>query len=89
MTTINPQTPGPCRVDTLYGMGVILNDTVTIVQVRAGPTYKITIEEEKANARLLAAAYNAFDKAGRTLNIDAATLADMVIDRLIERDGAL
>ncbi len=34
--------------------------------------------ETKATSRLLAAAYNAFDKAGRQLGIDAAELAELL-----------
>ncbi len=82
--SLNQQTPGPC---VLKHDKYIWGDDGTLITQVLGD--HVDGSGAEANARLLAAAYNAFDKAGRTLNIDAATLADMVIDRLIERDGAL
>ena len=34
--------------------------------------------EQRANAKLLRASYNAFDKAGRALGVDAAELAEQI-----------
>jgi hypothetical protein len=44
----------------------------------AGSTFCVAHVSSKADANLLAAAYNAFDKAGRELGVDAATLAAQI-----------
>lgn len=73
-TTPNAQTLAPltfsrnqgCRM--LHGNGLQIAHTTGLHDDLA----------DKANARLLAAAYTAFDRAGRTLNVDAAILAESI-----------
>lgn len=78
---MNKQTPGP-----LYLNGSLIcaalnhtralteNISVTLAEVN-GPNRVDLIPEREANKELLAASYNAFDKAGRELGVDAAELA--------------
>lgn len=78
MNQINAQTPGPLfvgrgeRIQTKAAPwnGRILADMTH----NAHPETRTT----KAEARLFAAAYTAFDKAGRELGLDAATLAESI-----------
>ena len=78
MSTINQQTPGPAWVDddncVATGGG---DDYRTIAEVFR-PNRRDLISIKNANARLLAAAYTAFDKAGRDLGVDAAELAHRI-----------
>ena len=71
---INQQTGGELVIDSLNGH--IMAGGLTIAA-----TYDLrhdsTGEEERANRRLLAASYSAFDKAGRELGIDAVKLAQL------------
>ncbi|WP_372395253.1 hypothetical protein ABMY26_06490 (plasmid) [Azospirillum sp. HJ39] len=79
MTAINQQTPGPAKVvnfDNAYGLSVVAHGPGNersgslVAQLPQAP------QEYRANARLLAAAYTAFDGAGRKLGIDAAEMAE-------------
>ena len=47
------------------------------------------MDEQRANQRLLMAAFNAFDKVGRELNIDAAELAERIDLTLVLRTLAV
>ncbi len=79
MNPINLQTTGPIATDAAESGGVRLFSTVN------GANVAFTDDlndrdlkgqyEDAANGRLLAAAYSAFDKAGRELGIDATELA--------------
>lgn len=77
---MNTQTPGPLESD----CGLIWPPDMT--QPAAGVARAAfefgsgfePSEQERATARLLAASYNAFDKAGRELGIDAAELAERI-----------
>lgn len=81
---INTHTPGPLFV----GTPIRSADTVGICKTwnDSGETGEDTIAEvlpgmpgcAKRDARLLASAYTAFDRAGRALGIDAAELAESV-----------
>jgi hypothetical protein len=80
-------TPGPAQLPTGFqlvkpdeheGMPLFSNgdpfDTIAMVLPR---------KECNANARLLAAAYNAFDSAGKALGVNAVELAERMADGLI------
>ena len=71
---MNAQTPGPLITDTSHkadreGVTLWMDDVIIadVVPDQHG--------QHKPNAALLAASYSAFDRAGRELGIDAATLA--------------
>ncbi|PWC98054.1 hypothetical protein [Azospirillum sp. TSO5] len=78
MTAINQQTQGPIAVVRSDGSRELIganigetegkNDGIFIAHT-LGP-------DRQPNARLLAAAYNAFDGAGRKLGVDAAEMAE-------------
>jgi len=77
---INAQTPGPLKYDNISGP--VNNDWAILSsywgsQVRVDPCGGDCYQRD-ANANLLAAAFNAFDAAGRELGIDAAKLATKV-----------
>lgn len=69
-TDINQQTPGP----------VVSRGKWVVVSSVGNHTSILGWTKDKSNrdARLLAVAYTAFDKAGRTLGIDAADLAERI-----------
>lgn len=72
---INAQTQGPIRND---GFGNFTAPDGTIVASAHGPNLRSRHIEKVANSRLLAASFTAFDKAGRTLGVDAAELAERI-----------
>lgn len=72
-TEINPQTPGPLTVTKARHLDYVH----TVKADRWGNTDPVCTAESD-DARLLAAAYNAFDKAGRELGTDAAELAERI-----------
>ncbi len=87
MTSINQQTPGPLvAIDTLLVASVPTDHGTTCAVVAEGVrndrAWRYACDpasfENIANARLLAAGYTAFDKAGRQLGIDAAELAESI-----------
>lgn len=77
--TINRQTPGPLfhHKNAVYWFppGKTVADGYIGV---ASVTEQDDLDLRDSNARLLAAAYTAFDKAGRELGLDAAELAEAV-----------
>lgn len=78
MNPINSQTPGPVRNwlnQDLLGRHPNGIDDLVIAYLANTGLFKAT-ETQRANARLLAAGYTAFDKAGRELGVDAAELAE-------------
>ncbi len=79
MNTPNRQTPGPLQLVGSPRLGFTLHALLPhdMGQSDALATVKSpALDSTQANARLLAAAYTALDKAGRELGIDAATLAE-------------
>lgn len=87
MNPINSQTPGPVKANfsAYHGSYTLLcaqtpdsSRYVGTVQVYQTPRIMGLADEKEreANARLLAASYACFDKAGRTLGVDAAELAE-------------
>lgn len=83
----NSQTPGPLNAVSLDREPRIYapipsrgNYAVADVHVNDWDQQNpiISRDQAEANARLLAASFNAFDKAGRTLGVDAAELAERV-----------
>ncbi len=87
--TRNEQTPGPLEINLNASNECKLRDDGGNVLAVVGSTYtelcprlsRINTPEraeQDANARLLAAGFNAFDKAGRELGIDAAALAESI-----------
>lgn len=76
MNPINPQTPGP----------IVAVKHYLHVPALPCPGYEQgaclasvgNITNREGDARLLAASFNAFDKAGRELGIDAAELAERI-----------
>jgi hypothetical protein len=76
MSTINQQTPGPVVT---YRLSRDSDPDEREILVTGDFEDEITgIISKSVDARLLAAAYNAFDKAGRELGVDAAELAEKV-----------
>lgn len=71
---MNKHTPGPAR---FFGGELDSPDGTIIAQV-TGPNRLDRREEKEANKLLLQNAFNAFDKAGRELGIDAAELAGSI-----------
>lgn len=73
---INAQTPGPLQAGTSLRIALHI---APLFQFTNEPNPYLprpdTADEDEANARLLAASYTAYDKAGRELGIDAAELA--------------
>lgn len=81
MTSINQQTPGPA----------VANDDYILIGVEECPRWpsgefaNLSGANRTNNARLFAAGYTAFDRAGRALGIDAAELAERIdITELVE-----
>jgi len=77
-TTINAQTPGPVRVGLGHSLFVPAspdNPDGMIAAIRYLGGSKVNLAETQANAHLLAASFNAFDRAGRALGVDATNLA--------------
>lgn len=76
MTAINQQTPGPVGcIDTSYAAHdyrMTKPDQSPLLVIASCNDHS----QPRANARLLAAAYTAFDGAGRKLGIDAADMAE-------------
>lgn len=78
---INSHTPGPFRHEgtELLDVGDVLSVPHAVIRSE-GERWVALVEatdaECEANARLIPAALNAFDKAGRTLGVDAAELAE-------------
>lgn len=82
-TPINAQTAGPLCTDGLHLHAPYHDEGTTLVADlvphRLGSADRRPFDEARqSNARLLAAAYTAFDRAGRTLNVDAAILAESI-----------
>ncbi len=75
MSQINQQTAGPI---TEQGGCLIGADTRTLVAGVHGPNLLSRGDERRANRALLAAAYTSYDRAGRELGVDAATLAQSI-----------
>ncbi len=78
---MNTQTRGPLDLVPLSTGNYALGNTAgeAIAKVLRLPADECARDAEtEANARLLAAAFTAFDKAGRELGIDAATLAERI-----------
>lgn len=75
-TDINRQTPGPVVLDNSITYWLFTADNKPICTMPLGGWRGRHIQE--ANAHLLAAAYTAFDRAGRTLGLDAAELAGRI-----------
>lgn len=79
---LNAQTPGPLEWQTEEGgelctnRGFALWAGDSLVAERRPESPDIPREPMGANARLLAASFNAFDRAGRALGVDAAELAE-------------
>lgn len=74
---MNTQTPGPLTTKTLHGFVrgyYVMHNGLTLATVGAPNDNGDPV----ANARLLASAYSAFDRAGRELGIDAAELAERI-----------
>lgn len=80
MNTINAQTPGPvAAVSPHPGQWAL----VPVNHGKAPECWTLAYvrdfqRNDAENARLFAASYNAFDKAGRELGIDAAELAERI-----------
>lgn len=76
---MNSQTPGPLHATEV---GVTMQDALRAPDNTNVAMVNNTSKGRKmprgANARLLAAAYNAFDRAGRELGVDAASLAQKI-----------
>jgi hypothetical protein len=64
---------------TITEVGGARNDVANLYSADDA-TVSITREEAIGNARLLAAAYNAFDSAARALNVNAVELAERMHD---------
>lgn len=76
MTPINQQTPGPLTVNGPFPEQI---DYITLNAPSAGLSHVVRVNTlDVPSACLLAAAYSAFDKAGRELGIDAAELAESI-----------
>ncbi len=80
---INSHTPGPFRHEgtELLDVGDVPSVPHAVIRSegeRWAALVEVTDGECEANARLVPAALNAFDKAGRTLGVDAAELAERV-----------
>lgn len=78
---INSHTPGPFRHEgtELLDVGDVPSIPHAVIRSegeRWVALVEVTDGECEANARLVPAALNAFDKAGRTLGVDAAELAE-------------
>lgn len=77
MTAINQQTPGPLAV---HGSTVdelhYIHGANRVCDLAKPSGFHRSPRETEANAALLAASFNAFDKAGRALGVDAAKLAE-------------
>lgn len=81
-------TPGPLAPTDLRRRGTLWSPALG--QVVAGGIDGRTATEQQANCRLVLAAFNAFDDAGRRLNINPVDLADRLADgRLSEVVEAL
>lgn len=78
MSTINAQTPGR-MIAVFHGNGKWgLGSESRQGVIGSRDPWRGHEVESDANGRLLAAAYTAFDKAGRALGVDAATLAESI-----------
>lgn len=76
MNPINPQTPGPI-VAVKHYLHVPAFPRVGYEQGACLASVG-NITNREGDARLLAASFNAFDKAGRALGVDAAELAERI-----------
>jgi len=74
---INAQTPGPIAPGQNLPVTASLAPCFNL-RGEPNPFLEERCKDEDANARLLRAGFNAFDKAGRELGIDAATLAERI-----------
>ncbi len=84
MPDINQQTPSPVFVE----RDQIETDSGISIASVCGPNASARRVERDANRRLLASAYTAFDKAGRELGVDAATLAERIdLAKLVRLSG--
>lgn len=86
MTIINQQTPGPLHIEPSQATAgettlLIAPDTFQVCEINS-PAWDGNADFEYPcdphNARLIAASYTAFDKAGRALEIDATELAGRI-----------
>jgi hypothetical protein len=80
-SSMNTQTPGPLEVASFVNghFAIGTRDCEPVAKVLRLPSDNgIRDPETEANARLLTAGYNAFDKAGRALGVDATELAEAI-----------
>lgn len=78
-TAINQQTAGPLTSDTELSVRCSFAPHIVFrSELRGYETRKPIDDECEANARLLTVSYTAFDKAARTLGVDAAELAGAI-----------
>lgn len=75
-TAINQQTAGPLSLDPVTGCLYDSQDVVIADTINDQSPYGE--KQQDANVALLKSAYNAFDKAARTLGVDAAELAGAI-----------
>jgi hypothetical protein len=72
-------TPGPVRVFSPFGRPEIVTDRATAHETQSVVT-QFGEPRAESNARLISAAYNAFDSAARNLGLNAVELAERMQD---------